>query len=258
MTAEAATHIPDLILEQYRLRELPFAEAERVTRRLRDDPALRSRLAALDESDEAIAREYPAGWLAQRVRTRLSTVPPRPVRLRLTRGLTLGSAFATVVLLLLLPLVMKPGEGDRVKGGLAPALSVYRRTAQGSEKLADGAVARAGDLVRVGYVSSGSEFGVILSIDGRGVVTRHLPVDGERAVALRKDGTVLLDVAYELDDAPAWERFYFVTADRAFELGSILDAARRAAAAAPRIPAALPLPRGFVQSTFSLQKEVKP
>jgi hypothetical protein len=99
---------------------------------------------------------------------------------------------------------------------------------------------------------------LILSIDGSGVVTRHLPIDGNVAVALRNDGTVLLDNAYELDDAPAWECFYFVTADEPFDVGPVLAAAQRAAAVAPRLPPSLPLVRGLRQSTFTLQKEVKP
>ena len=256
MSADGAAHVPDLILEQYRLNELPPDEAARLTRGLREDPLLRERLAALERSDVAIASEYPAGWLAERIRARVSTLPA-PSRGRFSRPLAFASVLATLALVLLVPLVMNSNEGDRIKG-LAPALEVYRRTPQGSEKLADGAVARAGDLLRVGYIAAGREHGVILSIDGRGVVTRHLPVAGGSSVSLRKDGAVLLDAAYELDDAPAWERFYFVTSDQPFEVAPVLEAARRAAEAAPRMPAALSLPRGFTQSTFLIQKEAKP
>ena len=253
MTADGV--VPDLILEQYRLNELPPEEAARIARRLGDDSVLRERLAALERSDEEIGRAYPSDWLARQIHARASVLPSR-ARGGLMRRLALGSAFATLVFMLLVPFGMN-SDGDRVKG-LAPSLAVYRRTPQGSEKLADGAVARAGDLLRVGYVAAGQGYGVIFSIDGRGVVTRHLPVEGGAAANLRKDGVVLLDAAYELDDAPAWERFYFVTADRAFDIAPVLEAGRRAAAGAPRIPTALPLPRTFVQSTFSLQKEVKP
>ena len=255
MSVDGAAHVPDLVLERYRLNELPPEEAARLTGWLREDPLLRERLAALERSDVAIASQYPAGWLAERIRARASTLPGP--RRRFSRPLAFASVFATLVLVLLVPLVMNSNEGDRIKG-LAPAIEVYRRTPQGSEKLADGAVARAGDLLRVGYISAGREHGVILSIDGRGVVTRHLPVAGGTSVSLRKDGTVLLDAAYELDDAPAWERFYFVTSDQAFDVTPVLEAARRAAAAAPRMPAALSLPRGLTQSTFLIQKEVKP
>jgi hypothetical protein len=256
MKPEDAPVVPDLLLEQFRLNELPAVDAARVARRLGEDAALRARLAGLERSDEAIAREYPPEWLARQVRARLSVQPHRAPRNAL-RPLAVASALATLILVLLVPLVMTSNDQDRVKG-LSPAIAVYRRTPQGSEKLADGALARAGDLLRVGYVAAGRPYGVILSIDGRGVVTRHLPVQGPAAVPLRKDGIVLLDAAYEIDDAPAWERFYFVTADEPFDVAPVLDAARRAASGAPRLPDALPLPRTFVQSTFALQKEVKP
>jgi hypothetical protein len=98
-------------------------------------------------------------------------------------------------------------------------LSIYRRTAAGSERLADGDLVHAGDLLRVGYVSGGRPFGLILSIDGRGAVTMHLPPAGDRAVALQPGSNILLDAAYELDDAPRIERFYFVTGNDAFAVG---------------------------------------
>lgn len=255
MRADDRSHVPDLMLEQYRLNELPAAEAGRLEHRLLNDPSLQSRLHALATSDAEIARTFSSEWLAQRIRARVSAAPPAPHGLG--RRLALGSAYAIVVLALLVPLSMTTSEGERVKG-LRPSLTVYRRTAQGSEKLADGALARTGDFVRIGYLAAGRDHGVILSIDGRGVVTRHLPIEGDRSVALLNDGPVLLDDAYELDDAPAWERFYFVTADQAFDIAPVLEAARRAAAATPRNPPSLSLSRGFRQSTFTLQKEVKP
>jgi hypothetical protein len=89
-------------------------------------------------------------------------------------------------------------------------------------------------------------------------VTLHLPANGAAAAPLGRDKT-LLDTAFELDDAPRWERFYFVTAREVFTIEAIVQAARRAAArAAERPPEALDLPRGYDQATFLLQKEVKP
>ena len=119
-------------------------------------------------------------------------------------------------------------SGDRIKG-LRPSLAVYRRTANGSETLADRTVARPGDVLRVGYHAAGRPYGVIFSMDGRGTVTMHLPAAGDHAVPLAREATTLLDQAYELDDAPLWERFYFVTGDSAFAAAPVVDAARRAA-----------------------------
>jgi hypothetical protein len=266
--------IPDLILEQYRLGELPRAEADRVRALLSEDPALRARHEALEQSDEAIARAYPAGWLAPRVRARL---PAPHAGGGFGWRVPLGVAAAAMLVIVSIPLWTAPGRapvtpavtGDRLKG-LLPSLTIYRRTASGTETLADGSVARPGDLLRIAYTGAGRTYGVILSIDGRGGVTRHLPPDpfdsrgslrtgGDRAVLLKSGHATLLDQAYELDDAPGWERFYFVTGETPFAVADVVNAARKVAArGAPRAPAALPLGRELTQSTFSLQKEVRP
>jgi hypothetical protein len=70
---------------------------------------------------------------------------------------------------------------------------------------------------------------------------------------------VLLDHAYELDDAPQWERFYFITADTSFDVDPLMETARQSAARMRGTPpAALQVAAGFEQSTFSLQKETRP
>jgi hypothetical protein len=257
--------VPDVLLEQYHLRELPAGELERIRLRLETDPVLRTRHAQLAASDEEIARRYPPHWLAARIRTR-QPAAARP----LATALPLGLAAAAAMLVLLMVPRSSPSrvvssvaapvmgtEGTRMKG-LRPSLTVYRRTASGSETLADGSIARPGDLLRVGYGTAGQPFGVIFSVDGRGVVTRHLPATGDRAAALTAGHAVLLDQAYELDDAPGWERFYFITGDVPFALAPVIEAARQHRTTAARTPVALPLPRGLSQSTFTLQKEVRP
>ena len=75
------------------------------------------------------------------------------------------------------------------------------------------------------YHAAGRQYGAILSVDGYGSVTQHFPARGDRARALDTTGLVSLEFAYELDDAPRWERFYFVTSTTAFELPGVLAAA---------------------------------
>ena len=255
--------IPDLILEQYRLGELPRAEADRVSRLLAEDPALRERHEALDRSDEEIARAYPAGWFAQRIRARL---PAPAAGAPFGWRVPLAIAATVALVILVVPRWMAPPRGDiapavsvdRIKG-LKPSLAIYRRTSTGSETLADGSVARPGDHLRVAYTGAGKAYGVILSIDGRGAVTVHLPPVGERAAPLKAGSAILLDQAYELDDAPGWERFYFVTGDTPFAMADVVKAARKTAAGGARAtPAPLPVSRELTQSTFSIQKEVRP
>jgi hypothetical protein len=69
---------------------------------------------------------------------------------------------------------------------------------------------------------------------------------------------VLLDHAYELDAAPKWEQFYFVTGKDPFMIAPIVASVARAVTDGPGKPAALALPAGLEQSTFSLLKEGKP
>lgn len=262
-SAREPSGVPDLILEQYRLRELPDEEADRVERLLSASPALRARLEALERSDDEIAREYPPGWLVERIRARV----PAPARRSIGWRVPVGVAAAIVLLILAIPGTWiapardtgEPGvREDRIKG-LRPALTIYRRTDAGSETLADGSVARAGDLLRLGYVGAGRSYGVILSVDGRGVVTLHLPPDGDRAAPLARGPATLLDRAYELDDAPGWERFYFITGETPFAVAPVVEAARKASAGGSRrAPAVLSIARELSQSTLFLQKEVRP
>ncbi len=265
-----AAGIPDLLLERYRLDELSPAERAQVERGLRDDETLRRRLDAIERSDKEFCESGFPARLAKQVQSRTAsggrTAPARDA----SRGpggrvaswaLPVAVGVSAVLLVLIGSSIDGPGgdsAGDRIKG-LRPALTVFRQTPAGSETLADGAAAREGDVVRVAYQAAGRSYGAILSIDGRGEVTVHLPATGDRAVRLRPGDRVLLDHAYELDAAPRWECFYFVTAQAPFEMAPIVEAARRAAAsthASP--PPALALPRGLEQSTFSLQKEHKP
>ena len=272
MSRATEPHVPDVILERYRLGELPADEAARVEHRLRTDEALRRRLDELEVSDREIRRCYPPEWLAEQVRERRrASVPgaPRPAP-AWTRHWPLPAALAAaaVVLLVLAPRTFgppltgtavspaAPGSPDRIKG-LEPSLTLYRRTARGSETLADGATVRAGDQIRVGYRAAGRAYGVILSVDGRGAVSIHLAAEDAKAAPLRSGETVLLDRAFELDDAPLWERFYLVVAEGPFALAPVVEAARRAAL--ERQPAPLPaLPSPFQQYVITLVKEARP
>ena len=263
--------VPDLFLEQYRLGELSTVETERLRQLLETDEGLRARLRALDNSDEEIRRCYPPGWLAARVRQRLRPDVPNPLpsipHPRFPWRLRIAMVAVALVVLgvgwqLLGPLPLQlPGTtpdsvepSDRIKG---PDLVLFRKTAEGSEALGDGDRVRSGDQIRIGYRAAGRAYGVILSIDGRGVVTRHFPQSGERAALLTGAGLLLLDHAYELDDAPGWEQFYLVTGREVFDVAPVLKAAQTlAAGVGARPPGALDLSVSLDQSSLVLMKEV--
>lgn len=218
--------ISDYQLERYLLREGTDDELAALDRRVADDPELAQRLAALERSNEELHQRYPPEWMRGQIELKLKRAQGRRVQ-RTWSGYRL---WAVPVVALILAVVAVPTLFDdqetaeapatRIKGGeQEPRLLVFRKLASGAERLQDGALARNGDLVQLAYRSGGLQYGAILSVDGRGTVTQHLPTTGTRAVPLAAQDT--LDVAYELDDAPRWERFYLVAADRRFGLAAI-------------------------------------
>lgn len=242
--------VSEFMLERFVLNELPGEAAARIRAAIEHDAALRERVGVLAERRGADTR-----WLANRVRER---VPEKPRRSRaiLTWAVPIAAA------LLLAAIVARPDDppapashtAERIKGPDA-SLAIYRQTPNGSEQLDEGAVARQGDVIRIGYKVSDAAFGMIASVDGRGVVTLHHP-DAQRSTRLRGGEVVLLDQAYELDDAPNWERFYIITGTTEFDVAPIVDAIARLAAANGAAP--LPLPSTLNQATFQLQKESRP
>ena len=218
--------ISDYQLERYLLREGTDDELAALDRRVADDPELAQRLAALERSNEELHQRYPPEWMRGQIELKLKRAQGRRVQ-RTWSGYRLWAvpAVALILAVVAVPTLFDDQEtseapATRIKGGeQEPRLLVFRKLASGSERLQDGALARNGDLVQLAYRSGGLQYGAILSVDGRGTVTQHLPATGTRAVPLAAQDT--LDVAYELDDAPRWERFYLVAADRRFGLAAV-------------------------------------
>src|SRR5262249_61336140 len=91
----------------------------------------------------------------------------------------LAAPAAALAAAALLIVVQRPEE-TRVKGGDA-ALLVYRSHGDEPELLSSGASARAGDVLQIAYIRSAPVYGAIVSLDGAGSVTLHLPEQGDDA-----------------------------------------------------------------------------
>lgn len=138
--------------------------------------------------------------------------------------------------------------------GLSPHLAVDRKD---EGRLHPGAVVAPGDVVQVSYVAAGNDYGVVVSIDGRGGVTLHHPARVHDVARVKSRGEIPLNHAFELDDAPGFERFFFVTTSgHPLEPEAVMNAARRLATTgfvAARVDP-LPLPEDLSQSSFLLRK----
>jgi hypothetical protein len=250
--------IPEWQLERFVLGELPEIEARTLRDALSRDPRLRQRMAAIERSNAEILEQRPASVAAAAIHERLSAEGSGPVRPRASfrswaavAALLCAAAVAARVFMIQ-PVDVRP-DVTRAKGGIPSRLMLYRKADGGpAEPLPSGSRARARDVVQIVYQLGAQRYGAIVSIDGRGNVTAHLPRAGGQAVALSPGAPVPLSEAYELDDAPAFERFYLVTATEPFAVDVVVAALRRQAGTATD---RLELPGVFDQLSFVLEKE---
>ncbi len=69
----------------------------------------------------------------------------------------------------------------------------------------------------------------------------------------------LLELSYELDDAPSWERFYLVTGNDPFDIAPVIRAAEGIELGRPvERPERLELPENLNQFVISLGKGNEP
>ena len=148
---------------------------------------------------------------------------------------------------------VRPAE-VRLKGGEAH-LNVYMRTDTGAQALREGDRVLEGTTLQVGYVAGANRYGVIVSIDGSGTLTLHFPASPLSGSALEGEGEVLLPFAYTLDDAPGFERFFFVVSEKPFSADEVLEAAEDLAEEPENARTQkLRLPAGAAQSSILLLK----
>jgi len=263
--------VPDWLLERLALGELDADAAADVRRRLAaEGRSVDEIMAAVAASNREILEEHGATPTVGAIRQRAAraAAAERPARKRAfffwAAPLALAGAAAAV------SLVARPqhaddtvftdGPGDvRVKGDDLK-IYVYRHGATGNELLRDGARAARGDLLQLAYASKSGGYGVLLSIDGARKVTLHLPEnDNGKAASLREGGArVQVPSAYQLDDAPAFERFFLVHSTAPFSVATAMDAARALAAQPSARKQALALPNGFEQISLALDKKEQP
>lgn len=254
----ATRRIPSWQLERHRLGELPSAEAARIADALAGDAEARAQIDELEADDARVLDAHPPRAMAAAIRERMdresrATSPSR------ARVPFLSAAAAAICLLALLPLALQRSSlpETRIKG-LGPSLLVFRESANRPEPLAAASVARADDVIQLAYQAAGRPYGVVISIDGRGHVTRHLPKTGDRAARLESGAPVALSEAYRLDDAPGFELFFLVTADAPFSVEAVVREAERQyekGASSARAGIRLELPPSLDQFRFELRKE---
>jgi hypothetical protein len=240
-------------LERYMLGELPDELAEKIRLQVEMSPELQAALTDFKSSNRDILALYPPSSMGARIKIRMSEAKRRRKHLSLKPILYFSSALVTIMAFFFLVLpVLRDNPGTEslrdgkdqtlVKGIPAVDLSktqllIFRKINDEVEMMEDRGKARAGDLLQLAYVAEESH-GVIFSIDGRGSVTLHFPAKKGDSTELERHRESLLPNAIELDDAPDFERFFFVTSATQIDVNDILEKAHMLAASPSQIPLA--------------------
>lgn len=154
------------------------------------------------------------------------------------------------------PMHALPETGIRSKGDVRLGLRVSKFEGTQVRSLASGDIIQPGDVIQLQVAGAIQQKKmVIFSIDGRGALTLHYPKGAGEPLAA--DGS--LPHSFELDDAPAYERFFLVSGV-GLQVDEVLEAARKMAKRADADRTSLEFPAHFppdvAQSTFLLRKEV--
>jgi len=272
-----------LILEKYLLGELSEEKAKDLGSLLDQEPAWKTALEELESSNRAFLSRHPAErvvpLILDRYARQISGRQPEslPKRSRPWKRILLFSPAAAAAAALVLLLIFRPWDRKDavlpfldtfpdttiIKGLPAVDLAktqllLFRRRGEQAELVQNGHWAQEGDLLQLAYVSAVEPYGLILSLDGRGRVTRHFPMALGKPIPLKLNTKVILPVAIELDDAPDFERFFFITSREPIDEDDVL---RRAAALAANPERAareeIDLPAGCRQSSLIVYKKGK-
>ncbi len=237
--------VSDYLLERFVLNELPSETMREIGKLAESDGSVRERIQAIKQSDEAILEEFPVEEMTAAIihRHHVRQLEEVEKRQKAMSGWWKPLLIGAPILALLLATVLinpfpagggsnpyiDPLEVTRIKG-IKPFIFVYRQNGAQIEIMQPGAAAKENDVLQVSYVASQAPYGVIVSLDGRGVVTPHLPntVNAPpEATALQPTGEILLPYAYKLDNAPKFEIFFFVVSLRPIRIQDVIDAASK-------------------------------
>ncbi len=256
-------------IERYLLGELPPSRMEEIAQLIQKNPDLNKEIDNVKQNDAEVLKKHPIETMLpgilkkyeenrQRVRAKERATP-----ITLKRFLYAAPVVASALILFFVVFFKDstiPGltriKGDESLDFTKTQVIVYRKGRGRIELMKDRSQVKAGDLLQLGYIPAGKKHGVIFSIDGNGVVTLHYPESRDGSSLLKQERKNLLSSAYELDDAPGFERFFFITAMEVIDVADMLKKAESLALSpASARTANLELPGSFNQFSILLSKE---
>ena len=237
--------IPDWKLERFLTGDLPDEEMNKLRELEANDAVFANRVKMLREDNKAILSKLPFEKLAANLGTGAAGTAAKNVAKNAPR-FTLVKFAAAAMFVFAVALtaffaqretsVMNERVGSDVANvngsqntqvalaetqsdtrikGLEARMEVWKKTPAGIVQLNDLDSVGEGDEIQLRYAVPEKCFGLLFSMDGNGALTLHMG-DGEKAVELTPGKMNSLPFAYKLDNAPYFEKFFFVTSSKEF------------------------------------------
>ncbi len=231
--------IPDWKLEKYLTGDLPAEEMREIRKMEEVDEIFANRVKMLREDNAAILKKLPFEKLSEKIAMmpgRSNAGAGNTVRVnfrlvKLAAAAALVLAVVTVALFSqrslseqntqLMEVAMADVSGDdgvRIKG-MDARMEVWKKTGDSAVQMENLGEAREGDEIQLRYAVAEKCFGLLFSMDGNGTITMHMGREN-RAVELEPGKMTTLPFAYKLDNAPKFEKFFFLTSKSEFELNA--------------------------------------
>lgn len=249
--------IPDWKLEKYLTGDLPAEEMREIREMEATDEIFAGRVKMLREDNAAILKRLPFEKLSEKIAMmsgRSNAGAGNTVRVnfklvKLAAAAALVLAVVTVALfsqrslseqggtvlannakmangvngvqVMEVAMADASGAGDdglRIKG-MDARMEVWKKTGDSAVQMENLGEAREGDEIQLRYAVAEKCFGLLFSMDGNGTITMHMG-EGNRAIGLEPGKMTTLPFAYKLDNAPKFEKFFFLTSKSEFELNA--------------------------------------
>jgi len=268
----------DYYLERFILGELPDEESMELRVLIAGDAALQKKIEEIETSNRDIIAHYPPTNFRAKIKNRLKEDQrarlPNASLLSFLTGKKILAFSAALISFALIVFLIDPFRRDQpmtfpfdmssdtslIKGlsridFSTTQLLVFRKSKDLVDILRDGHRAKVGDLLQLAYVAKQNKYGMILSLDARGAITLHYPSGLSESTELEMNRQFFLPNAFELDDAPEFERFLFVTSDSPIDVSYVLEQAKKLAMAPGQAKKErLELPQNFTQYSVLIIK----
>ncbi|SMG23977.1 hypothetical protein SAMN05720489_1671 [Fibrobacter sp. UWB13] len=235
--------IPDWKLERFLTGDLPEEEMNKLRELEANDAVFANRVKMLREDNKAILSKLPFETLAANLGTVTKTAgtaaknAPRFTFVKFAAAAMFVFAVALVAFFAQsetsvmnervgsdvanvngsqnTQVALAENESDTRIKGLDARMEVWKKTSVGIVQLNDLDSVGEGDEIQLRYAVPEKCFGLLFSMDGNGALTLHMG-DGVKAIELAPGKMNSLPFAYKLDDAPYFEKFFFVTSPKEF------------------------------------------